>query len=300
MTSAVNIGISPITPFNEEPYITVQEYRNSPSSLDYDNLVVGGNAAAQEAELNNVILRASSFLDEYLNQNLNASTQTETQRTRFQQNGFIALHPNQNPIISLDEFSYGAVPGQLTALTDLSSTWFEEQQVIIPTSNLTLTYSSQGPLSFGGMGSYAGGQIYCQYKYTSGYVNNKIVTAVAGDSELVCNPTGIVAGNSLRIYDGARSETVIVDSSYTYGDVTIPLVTPLLYDHAAGITLGNMPYAIKQATMLVTNAFIKVRGDSSLTMNITTQPSTNIGNDQRFGKDVALALEMVNLYRRIR
>lgn len=300
MTSAVNIGLSPQTPFSEYPYVTTQEYRNSPSALDYDNLVVGGNADAQDAELRNIILRASSFLDEFLNQNLTASTQVETQRTRFQANGFLAIHPNQNPIISLEEFSYGAVPGQLTALTDLSPTWFEEQQFIVPTSNLTLTWSSQGPLSFGGMGATPNTQIYCQYKYTAGYVNNRIVTANAGDDFMTVDPTGVVAGNVFRIYDGGKSETVTVADTYNYGDPIIPLTAPLAFNHSAGVTFGNMPNAIKQATLLVTNAFIKVRGDTSLTMNITTQPAVNIGNDQRFGKDIALALEMVNLYRRIR
>ena len=122
--TAVNIGLTTQTVFSEHPYVTADEYRNSPSSLDIDNLVVGGNQQAQDAELRNVILRASSFLDEYLNQNLNASTQTETQRTRFQSNGFLAIHPNQTPIIALEDLQYGSVPGQLTTLNDLSSTWF--------------------------------------------------------------------------------------------------------------------------------------------------------------------------------
>lgn len=299
--TAINIGVSPQTPFSEYAYVTTQEYRNSPSALDIDNLVVGGNEQAQDAELRNIILRASSFLDEFLNQNLTASTQVETQRTRFQANGFLAIHPNQNPIIALEDFSYGSVPGQLSTLSDLSSTWFEDQQFIVPTSNLTLTWSSQGPLSFGGMGGGSmATQIYCQYTYTAGYVNNAIVSANAGDMFMTVNPTGVVANNVFRIYDGAKSETVMVAPTYNYGDAIVPLTTPLLHTHSAGVTFGNMPNAIKQATLLVTNAFIKVRGDTSLTMNITTQPSTNIGNDQRFGKDIALALEMVNLYRRIR
>ena len=299
--TAVNIGLSPQTPFSEYSYVTTSEYRNSPNALDIDNLVVGGNAAAQEAELQSILLRASSFLDEFLNQNLTASTQVETQRTRFQANGFLAIHPYQDPIIALESFSYGSVPGQLTELNDLSSTWFENQQFIVPTSNLTLTWSSQGPLSFGGMGGASPAtQVYCQYTYTAGYVNNEIITANAGDSFMTVNPTGIVAGNVFRIYDGAKSEKVTVADTYNYGDPIVPLTRPLTHTHAAGVTFGNMPNAIKQATLLVTNAFIKVRGDTSLTMNITTQPSTNIGNDQRFGKDIALALEMVNLYRRIR
>ena len=84
------IGLNTDT-FFESPYLTAAEYLNAPTSIDYTNLVVGGNSAAQEAELSRVILRASSFLDEYLNQNLCATRKTETQRTRFMPNGFIQI-----------------------------------------------------------------------------------------------------------------------------------------------------------------------------------------------------------------
>jgi hypothetical protein len=61
-----------------------------------------------------------------------------------------------------------------------------------------------------------------------------------------------------------------------------------------------MPNAIKQACILITTAFLKVRGDNSMTMNLTTQPTVNIGNNARYSGDIALALDMVNKYRRIR
>jgi hypothetical protein len=215
-------------------------------------------------------------------------------------NGFISLHPNQNPIIALEAFSYGMTPNQLVAILDPSLCWFESQQIIIPVSQMSLTWSSSGPLSFGGGGS-SYNQIYCQYTYTSGYVNNPIVLAVAGASSMtVANPTGIVAGQALRIYDGAKSELVYVASGYTYGATTVTLASPLLYDHAAGTTFGNLPNAIKEACILVTSAFIKMRGDSSMTMQVTVNPSGNITGAERYGSEIALALEMVSLYRRVR
>ena len=293
------IGLNTDT-FFESPYITVGEYQNAPTSMDISNLVVGGNSAAQDAELSRVILRASSFLDEYLNQNLCATRKIETQRTRFMPNGFISLHPNQNPIIALEAFSYGMAPNQLVAIPDPSLCWFESQQIIIPVSQMSLTWSSSGPLSFGGGGSNAN-QIYCQYTYTSGYVNNPIATAVAGASSMtVANATGIVAGQALRIYDGAKSELVYVSSTYVYGATTVTLASALLYDHAAGTTFGNLPNSIKEATILVTSAFIKMRGDSSMTMQVTVNPSGNVTGAERYGSEIALALEMVSLYRRVR
>jgi hypothetical protein len=292
------IGVT-LDTFSERPYLSVAEYKNAPTSIDYDNLVVGGNANAQDAELERVILRASSFMDEYLNQNLVANRQTETQRTRFTPQGYISLHPNQSPVIALESFYYGPTPGLITALTDCSTAWFENQQLIIPISSMALNWSSQGPLAFGG-GSPTQ-QIFTKYTYVAGFVNNPIVSATAGASSLVVErSTGIVAGQLLRIIDGANSETVYVSSSYTYGNTTVTLAAPLTFSHTVGSVISNMPNAIKQACILITTAFIKIRGDNSLTMNITTQPQQSLPGATRYGGEIRLALDMVDKYRRIR
>lgn len=296
-------GVTTQHPFNDQPYITIAEYKNAPTSLDINNLVIGGNANAQDAELANVILRASSYMDEYLNQNLNAALQVENQRTRFTPQGYIALHPNNNPVISLSSFQYGTDPNNLITLPDCSVCWFEEQQIIIPVAALSTTWTNQGPLGFGGGGG-SRAQIFTRYQYVAGYVNNFIASATAAASTMtVQSAIGIVAGMQLRIYDGASSETVTVSSSYTYGSTTVPLAAPLSYSHASGVPFGNMPNAIKQACILMTSAFIKARGDSSMTMQMTVNPSRSYGDTSTsgiVGNDVALALSMINLYRRVR
>jgi hypothetical protein len=43
-----------------------------------------------------------------------------------------------------------------------------------------------------------------------------------------------------------------------------------------------------------------MRGDSSMTMQVTVNPSGNITGAERYGSEIALALEMVSLYRRVR
>jgi hypothetical protein len=293
-------GVTTQQAFNENPYLTIAEYKNAPTAIDIDNLVVGGNSGAQDAELANVILRASSFMNEYLNQNLNASTQIENQRTRMNSQGYLIIHPNNNPIISLQSLSYGTDPNNLIALGDPSKSWFEEQQIIVPLSQLALTYSSQGALSFG-VGAAPRQQMFVTYQYTSGYANNLIATATATQSTLtVQTADGIVAGMTLRISDGASSERVVVASTYTYGSTTVPLTAALTYTHASGVTIGNLPSTIKQACILITTAFLKMRGDNSLTMNITTQPNGNVSGATMYGGDIQTALTMLDLYRRIR
>lgn len=293
-------GITLDTIDQESAYLTVAEFKNAPTSLDINNLVSGGNQAAQDAELANVILRASSYMDEYLNQNLVAKRNTETQRVRINNQGYVALHPNNNPIIALESFLYGASPNNLQTLTDPSQCWFESQQVLVPLSQMAATYSSAGPLSFGSAAPRQ--QLFTQYTYVAGYVNTTIVTATAAATSLtVASGLGIMAGNQLRIYDGASSELVTVASTYTYGSTTVPLTSALVSTHATGVAIGNLPNAIKQAAILITSAFIRIRGDKSNTMQITTRAQgSEITGATRYGTELQLALDMVNLYRRIR
>jgi hypothetical protein len=78
------------------------------------------------------------------------------------------------------------------------------------------------------------------------------------------------------------------------------LTAALVHSHASGVAFGNLPTTIKQACILITTAFLKVRGDRSLTMNITTQPSGNISGGMLYGAEIDLALKMLDLYKRIR
>ncbi len=186
-------------------------------------------------------------MNEYLNQSVVADQYTETQRVRVNGQGMIALHPNNSPIISLSSFEYGADPNNLVALPDCSTAWFEAQQLIIPLSNLGLNYSSQGPLGFG-FGYSPRQQVFTQYTYVSGFVNTTIATATAGATSLtVTDGTGFIAGQQYRIYDGSKSERITVASTYTNGSTTVPLTSALAFSHAAGVAIGNMPNAIKQA-----------------------------------------------------
>ena len=286
--------------FSERSYLTVAEYKNAPTAIDIDNLVVNGNAQAQDTELASNILRASSYMDEYLNQNLVASQVTETQRVRMNSEGYISLHPFNNPIIALESFEYGQNPNSLYALSDCSTAWFENQQVIIPLSQLLSTFTSQGPLQFGI--PPMGNRIFVKYTYVAGFVNTTLASnATIGNTTItVTSGKGIVAGQMLRITDTLSSEIVYVASTYTYGSTTVPLTSAIVSAHLAGVAIGNLPNALKEACILITTAFLKQRGDTSLSMGISSRPSGSVQGGDLYGTQIKLALDMVDKYRRIR
>ena len=282
------------------PYLTLDEFKNAPTAIDIDNLVFNSqDPDVQDAELNNVIARASSWIDTYCNQVLAATTETEQQRSRIRDDGTIRFHPRYNPIIALTSLSYGSPSYQLTAVQDCSYAWIEDSQIVFPYAMLASTYSSQGPLQFG-FPTTARSEVFLKYTYINGYPNTTIVSATAGQSTLtVASGTGITAGLTLKIYDGFNSELVTVASTYTFDSATIPLVSALAYTHASGISISDLPPAIKEAAILVTTSMLKVRGDNSMVMNVSTRPSVDSGK-QKISEEIKIAMDLLAPYRRIR
>lgn len=283
------------------PYLTVEEFKDAPTAIDIDNLVFNSqDPADQDAELANTIARASSWIDTFCNQVIGATVESEQQRSRYSQDGSIRFHPRYNPVVALLSLEYG-YPPSLMALPDCSVAWVEDQEIIVPNATLG-TWTSQGPLQFGAMSSGGGrNEVFLKYSYVNGYANSVIVTAVAAATTLtVADGKGILAGQMLKIYDGQYTENVTVADTYVFGSTTVPINYPLVYTHAAGVSISALPPAIKQACILVTTAFLKTRGDSSMTMQVTSSPTTALPNSDKVGEEIALAMQLLQPYRRVR
>lgn len=296
MTSA----ISPITRQATRPYLSLAEFKSAPTALDYSNLVVGGTQAQQDAELTNAIYRASSWIDQYCNQIIGATADVEQQRVRIRPDGTIRFHPKYFPLVALNSLSIGYQPNSLTAIADVSSAWLEEQQVIFPYSQIASSMSSQGPLGFG-FPSSSRAEAFINYSYINGYANSAIASsASAGQTSItLASGLGIIAGEMLTIFDGASTERVIVASNYSFGSATVPLTAPLAYSHAVDVTVSNLPAAVKEACILMTSAYLKIRGDASMTMAVTSAVTKQSSSD-RVASDVAHASELLKPFRRIR
>ena len=295
-------SINPNTHGLSTPYLTADEYRNAPTSIDIDNLVFNSSDPdVQQSELINVIARASSWVDTYCNQVLGATLETESQRTRISPDGYIKFHPRYNPVVALTALQYGYPSTNLTTATNIASAWIEDQQILYPYANLSMTSTSQGPLQFG-FPTTTGQQCFIKYTYVNGYANTLIASASATQSSLtVVDGVGIVAGLHLKIYDGMYSENVVVADTYTFGSTTVPLNTPLVYTHIAGVSISALPPAVKEATILATTAMLRIRGDASMTMGVGTQPTSDpSGTWKNISSDMTMSMDLLKPYRRIR
>jgi hypothetical protein len=114
------------------------------------------------------------------------------------------------------------------------------------------------------------------------------------------DPIGLTAGTVVTLYDGASTEQVTVSPTYTYGSSTVNITTGLRFSHAAGVAVGNMPQAVKQAAILLTTDFLKVRGDNSLSMAVTTRATSGPSVQSIIGSDIELAKMLLSPFRRMR
>jgi hypothetical protein len=284
------------------PYLTIAEYKQAPTAIDYNNLVVdSADPSIQDAELANVIARASSWIDVTCGQVLAATTETEQQRARLRPDGMLAIHPRYNPVVAVTSLSFGITPNDLVAYPDPSQGWVEDQQFIFPYTAANISYSSQGPLQFG-IPSVPRAIVYCNYTYVNGYANTLLDANAnaAATTITVEDATGITANSYMTIYDGMNTETIVVASNHTYGNTTVALASPLKFSHLSGVSVSALPPAIKEAAILATTAFLKVRGDYSMTMQVTSQVGFAAENTSGLSYDLKLAQDLLKPFRRVR
>lgn len=268
--TAIPVTVQPVTPQLAVPYLTPAGFQAYPTWLDLDNLIPGGVAAMQTGELADVLLTASQWCcDNCENMRLDAHyVQGEAQRVRTSGAGRIYIKPRDIPVRAITSLSYGWEPASMSAdtLPD-SSLWIEDGREVsfIPGGGLAFT----GPaIQFGG--ARVGGLTYVTWSYVAGFPNTTLSAscAAAASSVTVTDPTGIVPGDVLRIYDveggsGGQSEALTVAATYAPqiptsppAATSIPLAANTAYAHAAGTGITGMPRDILQAVICYTVALL--------------------------------------------
>lgn len=238
------------------PYVTTAAFGAHPTYLDLGDLRSGDSSATdQTGELNNLLVMASAWADNYCEQPLAAHQNTQQQRARCDRYGFLKLHPDHTPILSFTSLAYGYTPSAMTTLTDLSDLWIEDgRNIVIPLAGGTGAWS--GSLQFGAPA--AGSELFVRVTYLAGWVSTTLgAGAAAGATALqVADPTGILPGQTYRIWEPGSEETVTVSTTWTPPAVTtpptptsVPLAVATGNAHTAGMGLSGMPADVHLAVI---------------------------------------------------
>lgn len=257
--TAIPVNVQPVTPELAVPYLTAAAFSAYPHWLDLDNLVPGGTSGVQTDVLDDVLLAASQWcIDGAENMPLHGHyVQGEQLRTRAGNGGRVYIKPRDIPVRAITSLSYGWDPSTLASLTlPTSSMWIEDGREVsfVPSGGLAFT----GPaLQFGG-GPRQGQLTYIDWSYVAGYPNTTLAAAVtSGASSIeVTDPTSILPGDTLRIYDPGKSEALTVASTYVPQVPTvpptatsIPLAANTAQAHAQTTLTTGMPRGILQAVI---------------------------------------------------
>jgi len=255
-------------------YVSLDEVKFSPtaSAVDFSNLVANGSQAVQDRALYELIDRASSMADVFVYGRLgtlSATVNTENGRYRPNRMGQFIISPNYTPILEVQSFSVGTLPGVgLTATTLSNNNCFIERDQFIVTaasglSNVTTTY---GSLSTVGAGWNYDQQCFCQWTYVNGFANTFLTAnASAGSTTLsVTSTTGIYTGTQMTIWDGMNDEDVTIAS---VGTNTVTLTSTTKYAHGPNTNISTLPPAVKQAVIHIVVGLIKERGQGGLVLS---------------------------------
>ena len=291
--------VSTISPLGSHPYITIDEYKQAPTSVDVDDFVGGGSLALNDVELGNVLARASSWMDAHCGQVLAATVDTENFRCRASRDGFLRVHPRYWPIATVVSASFGSNPQSLQTL-DVSTAWIESESVVFPLvlSNMSFLGSIQFSKNYQVLAEQ-----FVSMTYVNGYANTVVDTSAnAGVTALpVSELAGFTPNMKFTIFDGVSTEILTVASTFVpaTGAGSVTLAAATAYAHDAGVSVSALPPAVKQACIYMTNVILKSRGNSALVMN-TLSAGQIIGNNPVVASDCIMAADLLRPFRRIR
>ena len=256
------------------PYLTPAGFTAYPTWLDLDNLIPGGVAALQANELAEALLAASDWAvcaveNMPLHAHLVSGEQLITSTGRAAR---ARIRPRHIPLRQVISLSWGYDPTLMIsdALPD-SSMWIEDgRRVSFLPGGAPFTFT--GPaIQFGPLPAPEI-TMYVTWSYVAGYPNSVLSAAAAAGatSVSVADPTGILPGDVLRIYDAGTtsspvgaSEALTVAGSYVPAvpvvppvPAAVPLAAATQFAHAAGIGITGFPRKIIQAVIAYTVALL--------------------------------------------
>ena len=289
-----------------EPYVSLEEVKFSPtaSAIDFSNLIEDASQSVQDRALSELIVRASSKADSYtmgVYGSLCATSNTENGRYYMNRMGQIVINPYFTPILEVQSFSAGWGPGdglQNISLTTSNCAIERTQFIITSQSTMGLYF---GNLGIVGGNMQSGTEIFCQWSYVNGWANTftNTTSAINATSITVNNVVGIYPGQMLTVWDGQQDEFVQVSTTWTPGNTTLTLTSPLKYRHGSGVNVSALPASIKQAVIHFIVAMVKERGQGGLVLNEIGEPTAVSGRTESSMHDEVLAYDLLDEFKQI-
>lgn len=234
------------------PFVTVPSFKAHPTYLDLNNLRSGNtNQADQDAELFNCLLMASAQVENFCNQPIQAHIQTDYERGWVDRFGRLKHKAEDGPVRLLQSYTYATA---LTRVVSVGTPLFfleADTQIVVELSGQATAWS--GALQFGA--PVTGWELFTSWTYVAGYANATMSSCLAGATTItVSNPTGIFAGDILRIWEPGKEESVVVGSGWA-GQNTSPFTSAAIpvsatqFAHATGAGVTGFDQNLMLATI---------------------------------------------------
>jgi hypothetical protein len=247
------------------PYITAADFLAEPTGVDTSQLIPAGSSLTETAALARLVANASSEADRICQKVLAATLDVESDLYRVRRDGTIHVPLPFGPVISVNNVSTGFTPNGMTTMTDLSGAKIIRNVVYIPVPIAP-------PLSFQfspNPAAYAPrGWLYADVTYVNGWAHSTLSAATLANASSITpgNVLGFVPGLPFTVYDGVNTEPAQVAAGYVVGSATVPLVSPLLNAHAAGVTVSALPPFVRQAVIALAKWLAKTKGTKAIVM----------------------------------
>lgn len=260
-------------------YITLAELKRSPVYNQLTRQVPKSSPADNDAELERVIFRVSSMINDECNQNLAATVDVEVGEVVVAPNGDVRIHCRSNPIIAVLSVSLGYDVYSLQPVNDLTHVKVDPWRFTIPR----------------GAGYWRpGARMSAEWSYINGYpVTTSTAPVSAGATSLqALDTTGIVPGQTiLTIEDGIYLETVI-PTAVNGNVLTVP---GLQCAHQGGVGVHALPGSLKEVTLLLIS---RLHDTWSLTMGSITTDGSGAKNNSAQPVIMCEAGRILNPYKR--
>jgi len=280
------------------------EYRNTANAQDTENLIIGGDSAAQTAELARRIDEATGWMENKISQHLVAAQRIETVQVKYRPDGTLFIRSKDIHLNQLIAVAVGTDASNLTAVSSLAGAWINKGLWVIPPAG---GFVALAGLQFSTTSSLAGTPLVAKLTHVTGWPNTTLTAAAnTGDTNLTVASTvgfqpalgSTIADDQARIIDGELDEPITV-ASVTSATV-LHLSSPLQNSHDIGATVTMVPPDLKLAAHWATSAFLLDRSADSFMPGQLPAPNTTPTQNQLRRTLLADAVRTLVNYSRIR